>query len=307
MALRVAIIGGGPAGAVCAHDLAAGGARPVLFERDIQREKPCGGGLTWRAFQAFPELAEFNPPARKIRRMRVIGPGSCGLDLMLPFPVYVVSRRDLDQRLRRAAIGNGAELIQEAVHQICRESRGRWLINGRGFDVVVGAGGINDPLARCLGLHLDRRQRVLALGSFVTGSFAPQIICRFFPGIHGYAWWFPREDHASLGIEISGGEFRPQLARKLLSRFLREDLDPDGWVRFRPYCWTAPLPNGELLESGRFCGSDWLLVGDAAGLADAATGEGLCHALASGRLAAQSILENDASAYSGKLKEMIIP
>jgi geranylgeranyl diphosphate/geranylgeranyl-bacteriochlorophyllide a reductase len=307
MTATVAIIGGGPAGSVCALDLAAGGIHTVLFERNIHREKPCGGGLTWRAFQALPELAEYKVPAKEIRQFRVIGPEGRSLDLALSHPIHIVSRQDFDQRLRSAAIRNGAELIREAAREIRRDPGGGWRVNGRRFDIIVGAGGVNDPLARKLKINLNRGQRTLAVGSFVPGRFAPRIICRFFSGIQGYAWWFPRKDHASLGIEIAGEMFAPKLARELLEKFVRENLDCTLTAESRPYCWTAPLPNDELLQSNRFCGQDWLLVGDAAGLVDCATGEGLCHALASGRLAAGSILSGTPTTYWTKLKERILP
>ena len=108
MSVTVAIIGGGPAGGGCDLDLASGGVRTVLFERNIQREKPCGGGLTWRAYQAFPELAHLHLPARKIRHFHAISPDGHPLNLILSHPIHIVSRRDLDQRARPRAAGDCA-------------------------------------------------------------------------------------------------------------------------------------------------------------------------------------------------------
>ena len=87
------------------------------------------------------------------------------------------------------------------------------------FGTAERAGGIIDPVARHHGVALESKDLATAVGRFVPGEFASRIVVRFFPGERGYAWWFPRADHASLGVEMAGEHFNRELAWKLLTRF----------------------------------------------------------------------------------------
>ncbi|MHA1569298.1 MAG: NAD(P)/FAD-dependent oxidoreductase, partial [Alphaproteobacteria bacterium] len=88
----MAIVGGGPAGCACAIPLAAAGVRTLLFEREPEREKPCGGGLTERAFRAMPELADLDLPWLEVREFQIFGPTGREAMLHLDPPIRVVAR-----------------------------------------------------------------------------------------------------------------------------------------------------------------------------------------------------------------------
>jgi flavin-dependent dehydrogenase len=301
----VGIIGGGPAGSACALTLARGGARVLLFEREPDREKPCGGGLTARAFRALPELARLDLPWAEAREFHLVGPTGRRACLTLDPPIRIVSRRILDRALRRLAEQAGAQIIPEHVADLARAAGGGWEANGRSVDVLVGAGGMNDPLARLQNVVLTRDERATAVGRFVRGNFAPCIVVRFFPDQRGYAWWFPRPDHASLGIELAGEHFDKELAWKLLRQFAAEDLPGVDITNGEDYGWSGPAVTR--WDARVFGGPDWLLVGDAAGLADVTTGEGISYALASGKLAAECILCDDVGGYPARLHESLVP
>jgi geranylgeranyl reductase family protein len=314
MTCTVAVIGGGPAGAICSLQLARSGVDVFLFERNPQREKPCGGGLTPRAMKWLPNWRTLSVDGTDITRWKLISPDGCPTHLELSDHIRIVSRRRLDSALRRLAVSAGATLIEETVRKLSRTSINGWRVNGRDVDIVVGAGGINDPLARRVGLSIPKARRGQAVGYFVPGRFPRQIICRFFPGLRGYAWWFPRPDHASLGIESFEVPFRPKQARSFLDRFIRQDLchlsDPPKNIDLnhaKSYSWSEPIPTPEILKSRQLNGRNWLLVGDAAGLVDAVTGEGIPYALSSGRLAANAILSGDLSVYATIIKNKMIP
>lgn len=311
---RVAIIGGGPSGAMCGYHLARAGIEVLLFERNPRREKPCGGGLTLRAMRGLPIWRELQIERSKVHHLCLISPGRRQIDLELEDPIRIVSRRQLDGALRQLAISVGVTLIEETVRKPVPASDGGWQINGQHVDIVVGAGGINDPVARYHDLDFPREHRGRAVGYFVQGTFPPRIVCRFFPGMRGYAWWFPRPDHASLGIELLEGKFKPEQAWSLLKDFARQDLRHlplNGRTlnlrRAKPYTWAEPIADPQIFQSRPLNGRNWLLTGDAAGLVDTLTGEGLAYALLSGGLAARAIRAGRLEAYTTALNNEILP
>ncbi len=185
MSCKVAVIGGGPAGAVCSHHLAQAGIDVFLFERNLQREKPCGGGLTLRAIKSIPNWHSLQIESTNIVQLRLISPDGRRVDFGLTDPVRIASRRHFDSTLRRSAISAGAIPIEETVRKLSQPPNGGWIVNGRRVDIVVGAGGINDPLARFLDLSVPLSRRGQAMGYFVPGRFPRQIICRFFYWVKG--------------------------------------------------------------------------------------------------------------------------
>ena len=305
--LTVAVIGGGPAGAVCAWRLARGGLRVLLYERDPDREKPCGGGLTGRAFAALPELHELQLPWNEVRHWRMICQGGREIGLDLEPPLFVVPRRELDRALRREAVKAGAALIREPVREVKPLVGGGWQINDHAADIAVGAAGMQDPLAKYLGGKFVRGEMAFTMGRYIPGKFAPEIITCFFPEQHGYLWWFPRPDHASFGMELPAERFDPEFVRRTMREFAARYLPGVEVESGKPYGWTAPAIRDWSPEARRFAGADWLLVGDAAGLCDVTTGEGISYALASGVLAADAIRQGVLQAYELRLRLEVIP
>lgn len=307
MKYRVAVIGGGPAGALCAYHLAGAGVEVVLFERDEGREKPCGGGLTPRAFAAVPQLHRLMLPWYEVFELNLVGPNGRRVKLDLPQPIRTISRRLLDNSLRRLAVSAGAHMVNEKVSRLKPRRNGGWQVNNLQADIAVGAGGINDPVTRALGLSWRRRQRSMTFGTLIPGRFAAQITCRFFSGLKGYAWWFPRSNGASLGIEFMSRPANMQRARLLLQRFASDNLPGIRFDDRYRFAWAEPMPGKRDLQRRPFCGKDWALVGDAAGLVDALTGEGLPYAMESGRLAADAIASGKLAQYPARLRTSVLP
>ncbi len=301
----VAIVGGGPAGSACALTLARAGFRVLLLEREPDREKPCGGGLTDRAFRALPELKHLGLPWAEARDFHIVGPTGRQAVIRLDPPIRIVSRRVLDSRLRTLAQEAGATLLTKQLMAPARTSDGRWEVDGETVDFLVGAGGMTDPVARLHQAALPRDQRATAVGRFVRGEFAPRVVVRFFPGERGYAWWFTRLDHASLGVELVGDHFDKPLAWRLLQQFAAENLGGVNIDEGDDYGWSGPAVTR--WDERVFGGPDWMLVGDAAGLCDSTTGEGISWALASGRLAADCIMRDQVAGYPVRLRETLVP
>ena len=96
---RVAILGGGPAGAFAAEQLASAGLRVLLFDEKLAWEKPCGGGLTYKAYNQYPFLIENSTPKRLVTETVLAAPRAGAVTLKLQDPLLIYSRFDLNRML----------------------------------------------------------------------------------------------------------------------------------------------------------------------------------------------------------------
>ena len=128
---------------------------------------------------------------------------------------------------------------------------------------------------------------MLTFGYFVPGS-EDRLHIEFFEGFEGYAWSFPRPDHLSVGICGKIGNTKMSELQQKLSRFMARC----GYSTACAPVFSHLLPSLEAdsWANLRLEGNGWALAGDAAGLTDPLTGEGLYFALRSGELLAESIL-----------------
>src|SRR4051795_4541668 len=106
---RVAILGGGPAGAFAAEQLASAGLRVLLFDEKLAWEKPCGGGLTYKAYSQYPFLIENSTPKRFVTETVLAAPRAGEVTLKLSDPLVVYSRLDLNRMLLDRAAHSGAQ------------------------------------------------------------------------------------------------------------------------------------------------------------------------------------------------------
>ena len=112
----VAVLGGGPAGASAAERLARAGLKTTLFDEKLAWEKPCGGGLTYKAYSEYPYLLENDRPKRLVHEA-VIGADKAGeAKMMLDHPLVIYSRMDLNGMLldRAEKAGTAIEKIGRA-------------------------------------------------------------------------------------------------------------------------------------------------------------------------------------------------
>jgi geranylgeranyl reductase family protein len=283
----VAVVGAGPAGSVTAIHLVRGGARVLLVDKAcFPRDKPCGGGLTLRAVRQLPvdpaPVVEHEVDRMEFRLgwgRHFERHGRHG-----PF-VLMTQRRRLDQYLAEQAADAGAEFRDGVKVSDLTERSLR--VDGEevAAEIVVGADGANGTAARALGLGgpiahgvayegnapFDERYRRLAVIELGT-----------IPG--GYGWVFPKGDHVNVGVggwEAEGPKLRGHLAE--LCR--RHGIDEGGLESVRGH--RLPLRRAGFVPAlGRA-----LLVGDAAGLVDPLTGDGMYEAFVSARLAADAALD----------------
>ena len=290
----VIVIGSGPAGSSAAYELARSGIKVLVVEKEkLPRYKTCGGGVVYRAARLLPfsivesknksfNSAEINDHESKlhfnVKRNKPI--------------VEMIMRADFDYHILSRAVEEGAEVKDgmEVKKIFNLENEVELIINEKSYHTkfVIAADGATGIATKSLGLV--NKLKVPALECEIFGHslferFKDSV--RFDYGIvpHGYAWVFPKAAHLSVGIAVmkkSGTSLH-----NLLSKYLRalninqeeiEEMDKHGFM--------IPLYSGKnKLSSGRV-----LIVGDALGLADPITAEGISYAIESGQLAARAII-----------------
>jgi len=285
--MKVAILGGGPSGAFAAAELASQGVNTVLFDEKLAWEKPCGGGLTYKAWSQYPCLAESATPKKLVHQTTISAPKARPVTLALERPILIYSRYDLNGMLLDRAARAGAQLEKTRVLSI--ERRGsQWKLQTRAgamdADYCVVATGARNPL-RSVGTELTPGDAMTALGYFIPGD-RQHIDIQFLPGFEGYIWVFPRCGHMSVGI--CGKREPATRMRARLERYMEEQgLSREGATY---YGHLLPSLSARSWQSNRVSGDGWVATGDAAGLVDPITGEGLYYAVRSADLAAKSIL-----------------
>jgi geranylgeranyl reductase family protein len=292
---QVAVLGGGPAGAFAAEQLAKSGLRTIVFDEKLAWEKPCGGGLTYKAYQQYPFLIDNNYPKKVITDFNVAAPQAGGVELGLTRPLVIYSRLDLNRMLLDRAQQAGAQLEKTRVLEIERSGTG-WSLKTRSgsleADYCIVATGARNPL-RNVGTEWTAADTMSALGYFVA-SEQNHIDIQFLPNLEGYIWVFPRASHLSVGI-CGKGESAQSL-RSRLERYMEEQGIAYKGAPF--YGHMLPSLESSGWKSNRVAGEGWMAVGDAGGLVDPITGEGLYYAMRSGDLAGQVLLDESCPAES---------
>jgi geranylgeranyl reductase family protein len=287
----VLVAGGGPAGSTTAYRLAAEGASVILVDKArFPRDKPCGGGLTMRAVRQCPvdprpvveeevDVVElrFRYGEAVVRRARE--------------PVILMTqRRRLDAFLLDAARERGVDVREETTARIDASNKLLLSTGERAsVEVVVGADGANGTTAKSVGLGVGIVHGVAYEGN---ASYAQLSRARYerravveladIPG--GYGWVFPKAEHANVGVgawQHAGPQLRTHL-RRLCEAHGLEQGDLDGLRGHR-----LPLRR----PGTSIAGERALLVGDAAGLIDPVSGDGMYECFVSSRLAATAIME----------------
>ena len=284
---RVAILGGGPAGAFAAEQLASAGLDVLVFDEKLAWEKPCGGGLTYKAYSQYPFLIENSTPKRLITETTLAAAHGGEVSLKLDDPLLIYSRLDLNRMLLERAERAGAQIEKARVLEMSRYGRGWQLRTSSGIahaDFCIVATGARNALAE-VGTELTAEDTMPALGYYVPGD-QNRIDIQFLPRLEGYIWVFPRCGHLSVGI-CGKGEPASSLRKRLEQYLTGRGI---AWKGAAFYSHLLPSLGAASWEKNRVAGEGWMAVGDAAGLVDPVTGEGLYYAIRSADLAARALL-----------------
>jgi geranylgeranyl reductase family protein len=291
--VQIAVIGAGPAGAWAAYRLAQLGARVTIFDGSHPREKPCGGGVTGRAIELIDGAIEW--PAIKettIRRARFTSDQGEASVALADRGLVVASRTAFDAALLDAALRAGATLFSARVTDVDANDRSVTVRTGASTltaDFLIGADGANSLVRRRLAQPFRRDELSIATGFFAQGVTSDEIVLEMTTDPPGYIWSFPRGDHLAIGIcaQADSGTTAGAL-RTRIERWI-EQRDVGRGAALVPYSWPIPSLAARRVRAQRIAGPHWCLVGDAAGLVDPITREGIFFALASGGWAADAI------------------
>lgn len=289
----IIVLGAGPAGAAAAHVAASRGLRVALVDKArFPRDKLCGGGFTGRSYLYFTEIFGEEIPARLIETKTAVEFHADGQPLgLLPQipPMHLTMRVDLDAEMQRRALAAGARDFSGCrVSQIDTASPALVLADGRRLSarVLIGADGVNSQVAKALfGRSYDRAQIGFGLEVEATpgpDNAAAPLRIDFGAADWGYGWHFPKRESSTIGI---GGVLsrNADMKASMAAYLYRLGRDP------ALPCKGHHLPFGEVRKTpGRRA---VLLAGDAAGLVDPITGEGIAYAMKSGQLAALAAAE----------------
>jgi flavin-dependent dehydrogenase len=304
---RIAIIGGGPAGALAAAQLSRAGREVILFDEKMAWEKPCGGGLTDKALAQWPFLRDAQVGRNWISDCELIAPSGSPVRFDLEQQIAIFSRLQLNGLLLDRARDAGAQLVRERALQIV-ESSGSWKVRtahaSYHADFVVLAAGARNSLRTRFAAPLGPENFMVAAGYYIPGNHHTVQI-KFIKGLHGYMWVFPRADHFSAGIcGRMQGKSTTELRRILEASLPEFGLNLDG-ANF--YAHIIPSLTANALRKTSFAGKGWAMIGDAAGFVDAITGEGLYYALRSAELLADALLADDPEKYTALVTEDFLP
>ena len=319
--MRIAVVGAGPAGTMAAIRLARAGAAVTLFDSSHPREKPCGGGLTRRAVALVADVVNLAALAGvAVARARVeTAASSTGtiVDSTAPLgatdpALLILSRRAFDGALLDAAVAAGARLVRERVLDVAATGSASAVTTALGVhraDALLGADGANSLVRRRLSARFSRDQLSIGAGFFAPARTSREITIRCLTAQPGYLWSFPRTDHLAVGIcaPASGAASSADLSAQT-----RAWIDATGLARGRldPYSWPIPTLRSRDFRRNRIAGPSWLLLGDAAGLVDPLTREGIYYALLSGVWAAEALLtgrRHCARDYETRVSDEVYP
>lgn len=327
----VIVCGAGPSGTIAALTAARSGLKVALLEKyPLPRHKTCGGG-TPMAMQQF--LYDLAPEAfvecnvTHLRQTWKFGdPYLAAINLtdtQTPRSIWMMQRSVFDYALAQQATQAGAEiwagwpvtaidLTSEGVTVQAHNSRGQWVGTAR---YLIGADGASGISAQVAGL---RPHRTIALAMELEyphqwgnhPDLQPTIAHLEYGAVpRGYAWIFPKAHHLNIGAGVfspAGGDPRrnPQI-RQQLKQAIRGYLDrfelpaPDPALPWHAH----PLPTWNGREPLQTSNHRLLLVGDAAGLVNPLFGDGILHAVKSGLIAANCIIQDTVPDYTRQIHQ----
>ncbi|MCX6252234.1 MAG: geranylgeranyl reductase family protein [Bacteroidetes bacterium] len=288
---EVIIVGAGPAGSIAAYELAIQGISVLILEKDtFPRYKVCGGGLTHKILTELPFSVE-EVIENRINSVRFSHKFSSQFLRTSANPfIYCTMRDRLDALLLEKAVNAGAKVITGIQVTGIKQYPGsvEVITKSRNYTatLVIGSEGASSTISRAVGLYGDIAKGMAWEAEIEAekddiDTYAQTVFLDWgtFPG--GYAWVFPKKDHFSIGV---GG---PASLSKWMMPYYYKFIESTG-IRFKETRSIRSWPIPVKVKKGRFHNNLIMVTGDAAGLTDPMTGEGIYYAIRSGKFAASA-------------------
>lgn len=308
----VAIVGAGPAGSTAALKLGAAGLRVLLLEKAkaFPREKPCGGGITARALARLPHLREIldTISVNALSKMYLESPDGTGMEYTDPNGtaiLYLVRRIEFDDALFRRASALVDVALGATVTGMVTDSEAAHLLTADGRDfharIVIGADSANSVVARLSGLRTGEIHGQYAVDMMEETPYAELdtqykdrvTLLLTLQSSYGYGYIFPKETHINLGFGSGPEYFVEHVRGRAKEHHLAfvEQMKARGFASgtSRPENYRAfPIPITGPMDTTY--ADRVLLAGDAAGMVNAFSAEGIYFAMVSGDLAADAVI-----------------
>ena len=287
----VAIVGGGPAGSTVARLLSQNGVDNILVEKNLAFHKPCGGGISIKAFD------EFDIPKSLIKKeiniIKIVSPLKNAINIPLgENPLAIVDRVEFDHKLRDLAKEAGSKIIEGSCKSIkFLENKPTIFVQTKKESIqidakyIVAADGVNSLIRKLITGTKPNR----ALTWYAHVYDKNQSSCEFWFGEdispQNYAWIFPHNS----GAHIGNITFNEKSIEKNFKNFL-EKADINQKVKHKGY-YIPVWKNSLFYQKKTF------FVGDAAEQVLPFTYEGIYYVMKSAKILSQSIIEDDPRLY----------
>ena len=308
----VAVVGAGPAGLAAAHAAATAGARTIVLERASHpRYKTCGGGLigtslaiATRRLATVPSRDEINAVTFTRGGRRTFTRHARGGPL-----ITMVRRDDFDHAWYETALKAGATVRQESqVRTITQDDETATVTLANGEEIVarsvIGADGSAGISARHVGVTFDQQDLGLELELAATEDdrrrWRGRVLLDWGPFPGSYGWVFPKDDQLTVGVIMTKGQ--GAATKEYLRDFVTQlGLTDRPVIRDSGHLTRCRRPESPL-RRGRV-----IVAGDAAGLLEPWTREGISYALRSGSWAGEAAAAGDLGSYERRVAADLVP
>jgi geranylgeranyl reductase family protein len=310
MKYDVLIVGGGPAGSMAGIQLIGSGLRVAILDRArFPRIKPCGGGISCRAYRRFAPLEHVmkSVPTNFVRKLVFESPSGDAVEFSSDGPLYAMIRRiEFDNALLNHCRQGGIEVREDVtVSRVDVGAEGVRLTSSANeefhADLVIGTDGVNSTVAVQTGMRGVWKHNQIAIDGTEESprtslgvSQDTMYVYYGYGGAYGYGYLFPKASHVNVGVGYFLEYYKRDVSQKPYLQHL-EFLDhlkatsvlTGNSERDNFHAYVLPVAGPlERISSDRI-----LLAGDAAGFVNGFTAEGIYYAMVSGEHAGRTALD----------------
>jgi len=304
----VVIVGAGPAGSIASYYLSKNGLKVGLLEKNaLGRDKICGGGISYYALKELPFKLPFSVIEQEIKGINFISPK---YELFQKKEIermgITVRRSNFDSLLVTKAQNAGVEFLPNSRITKVRKNSKTFIVQGKySSSYVIGADGANSVIKNLFTIGNTNQSYNMALRAYISMSngeleefmIDKEMLELYFHNHQlGYGWIFALRDAVNIGIGVKNGT---NVSKEMLEKFINKNFHLRKQHSKFYHIEGFPIPNAQMPV--QFSRNKVFLIGDAAGLVDPISGEGIHYALRSGKIVADTILKDGTTPLQDKI------